>query len=134
MRLNYEQFLSALCIWREARGCSLEAQRAIWHVLLNRARDNKQKYGRNLIEVILKPYQFSSFNANDPNAAKIPNPAHTADYVPWPRIMEIVSNSTDEDPTKGATHYESCDQEHLPGWADPAKVTLEIKPFRFYKL
>ncbi len=133
MNLSYEQFIGALCIWREARGTTVEAQKAIWHVLLNRVNEPK-KYGTGLVGVVLKPYQFSSFNSNDPNASKLPNPANTADYKPWPVIMDLVTNSQDPDPTKGATHYESCDPDKLPAWADKSKLTVTVGPFRFYKL
>lgn len=134
MQLSYEQFIGALCIWREARGCTTDCWTGIWHVLLNRVNDTHKRFGLSLIDVVLKPHQFSSFSAGDPNAVKLPNPQFPSDYASWPKIMDVVTDSLATDPTNGATHYESCDSQHVPQWATTDKMTVKIGPFRFYRL
>ena len=122
--------LIALCLWREARGEVLRyrlAVRGIAHVILNRVAD---KHWPATVEgVILQPWQFSSFNAKDPNAVKYPSDGS----VIWDACLEIAANPGD-DPTGGANHYESCMPVTMPAWADPAKITLKAGPFRFYRL
>jgi len=132
MQLSYGQWITALCLWREARGTSLGAIRAIWHVIANRIASSH--FPNDAVSVILQPKQFSSFNPSDPNASKLPNPASVPDWNAFQSCLTIV-DSPGDDPTGGATHYESCDAAGIPRpkWADPAKITAEIGPFRFYK-
>lgn len=140
--MTYDQFLTALMLWREARGQSQPAKTAILSVVRNRVTDAKNRWPKSLIGVILQPKQFSSFNAGDPNASKFPQPssdpnkANPADWLAWLDCVEVVANVLGGDSTNGANHYESCDAAGIPrpGWADPAKMTVVIGPFRFYKL
>lgn len=62
--------LLALCIWRESRGESFLGQRAVGCVVRNRV--NAGGYGSGYASVILKHYQFSSFNASDINSQQWP--------------------------------------------------------------
>lgn len=122
-------FMMALCAWRESRGESRDARRGVLHVIHNRA-SKPSWWGTGTIEVILKPYQFSCFNAGDPNATKIPG----ADDVAFKQILELAANvlvNQDEDLTDGATHYH--DRNVFPEWAAKMKVTATIGAFTFYK-
>lgn len=133
MKLSYEQWITALCLWREGRGQTLGALRGIYYVIANRVADHR--YPNDPISVILQPKQFSSFNANDPNSTKYPNPSNAPDWAAFQSCLTIV-DQPGGDPTSGATSYESCDYAKIPRpkWADPAKITAEIGPFRFYRL
>jgi spore germination cell wall hydrolase CwlJ-like protein len=123
-----EQYASALCIWREARGESFEAQRAVFHVLQNRVTD--KRWPNTFTGVILQPHQFSSFNGSDPNSSKFPALEEKA----WISCCEAVE-SPGEDCTQGATHYESiADAQRRPAWCNPLKITATIGAFRFYRL
>lgn len=132
--MSYDQFLLALCLWREARGATMSAQTAIMWVILNRMKDPLRRWPATVPGVILQAKQFSSFNAGDPNSALFPQPAHTSDWDAWQRCMLVATQPLGGDPTNGATNYESCQPGQLPAWADPAKMTTEIGPFRFYAL
>jgi spore germination cell wall hydrolase CwlJ-like protein len=124
----FEQVLTALCIWREARGCSEEAQIGVYHVIANRVADHR--WPNTFSGVVQQPLQFSSFNAGDPNASKIP----TNTDVAFAQCCAIV-DAPGDDPTGSANHYHSLKPEdHLPSWADPTKITKKIPPFTFYKL
>lgn len=123
-------YLTALCAWREARGCSDDGIRGVLHVIKNRGRKPSWWGGPSLASVVLKPMQFSSFNTGDPNATKFP---HDGDQI-FRKILELASNvlvGQDEDLTGGATHYH--DSSVFPPWALHATKLAQIGTFTFYK-
>ena len=126
----YEPFLQALALFREARGQSDDAKRAVLHVILNRAAAGFR--GKTPAEVILWPYQFSSFNPKDPNAALLPTPRNTGDWKAWLACCAVVDTPGD-DPTGGAVMYESEPPAMRPDWATPDKMTYQTGRFRFYR-
>jgi spore germination cell wall hydrolase CwlJ-like protein len=119
-----EQYVLALCLWREARGESREAQTGVAWVLRNRIA--KRFRGKDAIEVVLWPYQFSSFNANDPNARKFPRDDDKA----FAQCLAVVQDPG-PDPTGGALMYH--DASVHPNWAEASKMTAAIGAFRFYR-
>lgn len=123
----YERVLLALCCWREARGESIQAQRGVIWVILNRA-DKPSWWGKDIVSVVLQPSQFSSFNKGDPNALLFPQ---SSDIV----FREIVLLAADPglDPTFGATHYNSLPDDNQPSWAAEMTKTADIGAFHFYK-
>ncbi len=140
--MNYDQFILALALWREARGQSSQAMAGIAAVIRNRAEDPKERWPRTITRVILQPRQFSSFNAGDPNATRFPTPppgfvadAVAPDWKAWLQCCDVATLPLTADPTQGATNYESLPPDaEKPSWCDPAKMTTQIGPFRFYKL
>lgn len=126
--MTYDQWLTALCIWREARGCSPEAMRGVLHVILNRVRD--PRWPNSPAAVVLQPRQFSSFLAGDPNCSRFPLPKDRADWQAWETILGLVLSPGD-DPTGGANCYESCPDDKEPSWAED--VIARIGPFEFYR-
>jgi hypothetical protein len=134
--MTYEEWLLSLCLWREARGSTIGALRAIYWVLQNRASDHFNRWPKDIPGVILQPKQFSSFNAGDPNATKFPLKTNPLDYAAFLSCQSI-AQSPGDDPTGGANHYESLpsDPGHpKPGWCDPLKITCKIGAFTFYRL
>jgi len=126
----YEDVLTALFVYREARGESFDAKRAVVHVILNRTKDAKGRWPKLRSEAILQPLQFSSFNRNDPNATVMPHWNNRA----WRECCQAVE-CPGEDPTGGANHYHSIPEgQPLPKWATPEKITARIGAFTFYKL
>ena len=141
--MGYDQFMLALCLWREARGRSREELVAILKVIFNRRNDPGYRWPRDLVKVILQPKQFSSFNVGDPNATKFPVPPNAGtwaspDWKAWELCMDVVEQHNVNPPsdlTFGANHYESFPPGvTLPQWAAPDKMTTTLGPFRFYKL
>lgn len=63
-----DDILLTLCIYGEARNQGVEGMLAVGAVVRNRVARGGW-YGKTFREVILKPYQFSCFNENDPNRA-----------------------------------------------------------------
>lgn len=123
--------LMALCIWREARGESELGRRGVAWVIYNRVVHNSY-FGDSIQTVILKPWQFSSFNENDPNERLWPADNDQA-YLEIQNIATSVLNGTDDDPTDGATSYFDVSIP-APAWAATMKLTLETGRLRFFKL
>ncbi len=135
-RLTAGEFLQALALYREARGESLAAKSGILAVIRNRAAQSP-KFGwpPTTTGVILQPYQFSSFNANDPNAKVWPDASSPGQWQAWLDCCVVVQAPLAADPTEGANHYEAlAPVAQRPDWAIPAKLTVTIGKTRFYKL
>ena len=150
----YDQNLAAIVLWREARGVlSIQrhnAYRGILHVIMNRMADDR--WPEAMRDVILQPYQFSSFNyavdskskqmVCDQNAVKWPKEKSPGDWQAFLDACSVV-NDPGPDPTGGANHYHdtSIDPPYkawLGGNATladlEAKKTARIGPLVFYKL
>lgn len=131
--MTYDQFLESLCLFREARGSSMAAKAAVLAVIRNRVSD--PRWPNTSADVITQPKQFSSFNANDPNVTKWPTQKQPVEWAAWLDCQAVVTVPLLADPTGGATNYHSIpDGQPLPNWADPAKLTVTVGPFKFYKL
>lgn len=130
---SYSSVLAAIAVWREARGQSIEARRGVLHVVLNRVKTGFR--GSDLIDVILWPYQFSSFNLSDPNSARMPSHKRFADWKAFQECCDLV-DAPGEDPTGGALMYHSCPVglNLWPDWATEEKQTVQIGVFRFYRV
>lgn len=132
----YPEILAALCVWREARNQTQDARRGVWWVLHNRV--GKPLFRPSLVRVVLQPWQFSSFNATDPNVTKFPNEANVLDWQAWQEILAI-SELPGDDPTGGAVYYESFDPAALDDirskdpWFAADKLTVQLGAVRFYK-
>ena len=125
--------LMKLCMWREARGEGILGKRGVAYVIQNRA-DDSSWWGHDVRSMILKPWQFSSFNAADPNSNKWP--AHgDPSFRDCENVCEAVAGGNDEDITSGATSYYDISIPR-PRWASDGSnvLTLSVGRLRFYKL
>lgn len=121
------RYMLALCVWREARGESDLGKALVAQVIENRVQD--RRWPDDYVSVITQPWQFSAFNANDPNVTKFPVPDDKA----WPSCVaaaDLVLASAE--PLTKANHY--CVKGLSPKWADPAKVTEREGAHVFYCL
>jgi hypothetical protein len=130
-----DHYLTALCIWREMRGASIDERRACYWVIHNRSTDARERWPRSLAGVVTQKYQFSSFNATDANASKWPVATPGGpDWIAWCEIIAIM-DEPDPDPTGGANAYENLPAgATMPGWADRARLVKVIGSTRYYKL
>jgi hypothetical protein len=110
--------VAAQTIWGEARGEGDEGMHAVACVIANR-RALRWYGARTVAEVCLAPFQFSCWNAGDPNRPKL-------DAVPdrpdarWPTALKYatqVQNRLIDDITDGATHYYATTLRQAPAWA-----------------
>lgn len=122
--------LLALCIYREARGEGFLGKRGVGCTVRNRV--NAQTYfGHDYRSVILRPYQFSSFNSNDPNSTVWPIDGNEA----W---MESLVESNNvlggiDDVTNGAVFYFSPPLVAPPHAWGAVIATAHIGNLEFYK-
>ena len=129
--------LLARCIWGEARGEPLRGKFAVGLVVRNRVR-RPSWWGRNYPEVILFPWQFSVFNENDPNRAKLLHPmAHGRPELWWEcvDVAAMVVQNEVIDFLSGATHYIvwSTPEDKQPDWAKQTKkIVRRIGRHAFY--
>lgn len=127
--------LLALCIWREARGEVYDAKQGVAWSIRNRVMEPCW-WGSGWDGVILKPWQYSSFNSDDPNATKVPmlNSDMFADCLNA-AVEAFQGNGID--PTSGATHYfdKSLDAKP-PSWATDGSMvkTCDLGALHFFKV
>ena len=98
----------ALTMWGEARGSGEEGMRAVGHVIDNRRRAG----GRYVTDTVSEAYQFSCWNAGDPNLRAIERiddlPRSSEGYRSWQaarRIADEILSGRSVDPTGGALFY-----------------------------
>ncbi len=131
----YSVFIMALCIWREARGESIPAKQAVAWVIRNRAAHPSWWGGPSIPSVVLKPYQFSSFNRNDPNSTKFPSPEDLSWVASLNAAQDVLTDKV-PDPTGNAVFYfdKSLDSSP-PSWATDGSTdwTVDIGSLHFYK-
>ena len=128
--------LLAMCIWGEARGVSDAAKQAVGCVVRNRV-GYQGRFGRGWSGVILKPYQFSSFNINDPNRAKLLEPTKAEPQAVWDAcyaVAEAVYTGKVTDPTRNAVFYYSAPLMEPPKiWAD-VQETFAVDRMHFFRI
>lgn len=127
--------LLALLVYGEARGEIDLGKNAIARVVVNRL-NQWAWYGKSVKEVCLKKYQFSCFNENDPNRAKL---LELAEMEQKPTLYNLCLNAAimalnenSKDITNGATHYFNP-KIVTPAWAKNMKKTCTIGNHEFYK-
>ena len=123
--------LLARTIYGESRGEGVEGMQAVANVIMNRVNAGKW-YGRTVSEVVLKPYAFSCWNANDPNYSLIKT-VNTSNGG-FRLAKEIATTAYDgklADLTGGATHYHAAGI--FPYWAGSMQKTTIIGNHIFYK-
>lgn len=125
--------LLARMLFGEARNCSRKEKIAVAYTAINRVK-RQSWYGKNLREVLLKPYQYTCFNKNDPNLDKLKNPlkSNARAFNECLEIARLVLSGQADDPTSNATHYFTGKK---PGWADKMTRIGRIKNSRheFYR-
>lgn len=67
---NYPRLILARTLYGEARGEGHHGMECVAQVVINRVRRGGW-WGDDIVEVCLKPWQFSCWNKNDPNRSKI---------------------------------------------------------------
>lgn len=138
-----DSFLARLCIFREARSESMAGKAAVLAVLRNRANDPKNRWPKTLAGVVTQRYQFSSFNANDPNVTAFPLTTHPADFQAWLDCCHVYDAPLTADSTSGSQFYhDNSIPPPAVAWLGPghtvadleALKTCEIGRLSFYRL
>ena len=126
----------AKTIYGEARGESITGKEAIASVVLNRLKISKQKngywWGDSIKEICLKPWQFSCWNKDDPNYAKLQNLSDNDEiYIICKRTAARAAANLIPDATDGATHYHT--RNVRPQWSIGKFPCATIGHHVFYK-
>jgi spore germination cell wall hydrolase CwlJ-like protein len=128
-------------LWGEARGESDAGRIAVAWVIRNRvehARDGMRRVqfgGGTLAGACKQPWQFSCWNAGDPNRVRmLALPATDPLYRALRTIVEAVVAGTAPDPTNHADHY--CTRAIAPvtAWAKGRKPVAASGNHLFYRL
>lgn len=139
----YQFSLLLLAVWREARDQSAEAQLGVAWVIRNRV--NRQgRFGATYAEVILKPYQFSSFHGPtkdkegklvlDANAVKFPLPASDPSFGSCLLAAKRAYDGDSNDPTMGSQfYYDDSMAANPPSWSKVYKPTVKIGALNFFR-
>lgn len=94
--------LLALCIWREARGESIDTKRGVGWVVMNRCHmAPAQGFKRSIPENVLHPWAFSSFMEGDLNSLKYPADTDAS----WHDSRTAAESLGLVDPTNDAVFY-----------------------------
>lgn len=106
-KMTDEELLARL-VWGEARGESLDGQIAVANVVMNRVKSGKYGGVGGVKGVCLKPWQFSCFNANDPNLKLMLEPYGGHDSSTFKQclmVAKMILAGLCRDNTIGSTHY-----------------------------
>ncbi len=123
--------LLARTAWGEARGEGATGMEMIMHVVMNRVKRGGW-WGATVSDVVKKPYQFSTWNKNDPNYQKMLSvDLNDTQFKTAVQLAQSVYSGELTDKTGGATHYHS--NAVNPSWADSSKITAVYGNHIFYK-
>lgn len=127
---NNEIDLLARTIWGEARGEGQTGMQAVANVIMNRVKKGGW-WGATVQDVVLKKYQFSTWNEGDPNREKALS-VTIADPNFWTakKIAALAYNGRLDDITGGATNYHA--RSVLPTWSMKMTKTATIGNHIFY--
>jgi spore germination cell wall hydrolase CwlJ-like protein len=120
----------ARTIYGEARGENQEGRIAVANVIINRA-NHGGWWGDSIKKTCLKPYQFSCWNAKDPNREKLLKVTiDDEDFRDCLEIAALAVNGDLMDNTKNATHYHTTAT--APKWAETGTRVATIGNHIFY--
>ncbi len=125
-----DYFMLSLCLWREARGESVDGMTAVANVIRNRVVKHDSSY----YSEVTKMWQFSSITAKgDPQLNLYPS-QHDASMLTAVGITESVIAGQTQDNTFGSTLYYD-DSISFPSSWDKSKVqaTTKIGRLNFFK-
>lgn len=135
---DYMVDVMARTIWGEARSEGYKGMLAVACVIKNRYTVAQEKsgywWGNTIAEICQKPYQFSCWNASDPNRKKLQSVTiQDTEFKIAKRIAgRVVRTFRLDDITHGADHYHT--DAMCPSWMDATKITKIIGRHVFYKL
>ncbi|KAI9556477.1 hypothetical protein GHT06_016265 [Daphnia sinensis] len=133
MSRDSEEYKTLLkTVFGEARGESVEGQRAVAWVIKNRADLNRSYWGgSNIARVCKHPGQFECWNDASYIENAIRSTSGKAEYDAIDRWLPHVYQGPD--PTGGADHFNNPDKEGYPSWTANCHFLMKIGGHQFYK-
>jgi N-acetylmuramoyl-L-alanine amidase len=131
----------ARTLYGEARGeftrtdGGMAALNAVANVVMNRVK-RQTWFGQSISQVCLKPYQFSCWNASDPNRPLMlqADPNEDPVFGICLLVAQKVMEGQWPDLTKNSDHYYAVWMDRAPKWAVGHKPTVKIGQHVFYCL
>lgn len=125
----------ARTVYGEARSESVRGKEAVAAVVMNRVARAMERggwwWGSSVAEVCRRPWQFSCWNAEDPNRHRIERADESdREFASCLRIARRAIQGALADPTRGATHYHA--QGATPPWAAGREPSAVIGRHRFF--
>ena len=122
--------LTALCMWREARGEGATGMACVAWVILNRC---LRRHTTPAVEV-MRPWQFSSMTAKgDPQLDLHPGPDDTRFHLALTLAQSILTGEGGHSPIGPATMYYSTSIPFPKSWnPDVLEFVTQIGHHRFY--
>ena len=123
--------------WGEGRGEPFVGKLGICFVILNRVRADSW-WGKDIEGVCMKGWQFSCWNADDPNRPFLEKLVLFKDQA-FRECLAAAAASVwglEKDPTDGATHYMTQDRREQgwpKSWGEAKEPHREIGVHLFYK-
>ena len=128
--MAYDHELGTMTVFMEASGDPDSRAGVIW-TIKNRLENGH--FGNTIAEVILHPFQFSSWNSNDQNRARLGRTDdHDKILLVCRAVVDSVLNGDMPDPTTGATFY-FADGIPVPTWALKMEKTVTLGKQHFYR-
>ena len=123
----YELILLAVLEWREASNQPYDGKLAVAWTVRNRVlKPGKSWYGDDWEEVVLKRWQYTSFEKSDPQSTKLPgDPSKDKSWEDSLRAAEAAYLGQGQDPSLGSTHYFAPKSVAKPAWADAPGSTYK---------
>lgn len=122
-----DQDIIAKTAWGEARGLGREGMWATISTLQNRVSSGVSWWGNTLRSVCIHPWQYSCWNANDPNRPKLLSV--TTDDPQYAIAMSLAADALDgslADITGGGDSYYASSVSSIPKWADGLSPCFEL--------
>jgi len=124
----------ARTIYGEARGEGVAGMQAVAQVIVNRVHSGRWFGGRNVVDVVLRPWQFSTWNANDPNREKIdslmPNEGNRKFDEAYAIAGDALAGDL-PDLVGNSTHYHA--NYVAPDWAENQTPDFRVGSHLFYE-
>lgn len=121
----------ARTIYGEARGEDAEGRRLVAEVILNRFWTGYRRK-RTITDVCLDPWQFSCWNANDPNREKLLRVDYTDTALRGCMIAAMEALGPGSVLPRNTRHYYATSMPKAPFWAAGHKPVAEHGHHRFY--
>lgn len=120
--------------WGENRSGGVAGMQSVCNVIMNRA-NHPRWWGKTPLSVCLEPEQFSCWNSDDPNRAKIMAvPPTDTDFAVALGLARQAIAGTLRDITAGADSYYDVSMAKQPSWAARAAFCTVVAGQAFYRV
>lgn len=130
--VRYPRDTLARTVWGEARAEGWRGMAAVASVILNRAK-HPRWWGRDVVSVCLKPWQFSAWNPDDRNRRLLLAVDETdRQFRTALELADLALKGELEDETNKADHFHTHSAKPL--WSQGQRPVASIGNHRFFRL